>query len=111
MLRRSFTAVLEKGVTFDADFETEPYEAGWAREARWFVQVLQADRGSGLIAVPQISPDGAAWCDEGSGRMSLVGSGMVSAGLLGFGSWLRLRVRLTGTRGPVTVLIHLALKE
>lgn len=36
---------------------------------------------------------------------------MASAGLQGFGSWLRLSVRLVGNRRPVTVLIHLALKE
>ena len=111
MLRRSFTAVLEKGATFDADFETEPYEAGWASEARWFVQLLQAEAGAGLEAVPQVSPDGAVWCDEGSGRIRLEGTGMASAGLRGFGAWLRLRVRLVGNRRPVTVLIHLALKE
>lgn len=111
MLRRSFTAVLEKGATSDADFETEPYDAGWASEARWFVQLLQAEVGAGLEAVPQVSPDGAVWCDEGSGPIRLEGTGIASARLRGFGSWLRLRVRLVGNRRPVTVLIHLALKE
>jgi len=111
VLRRSFTAVLEKGATFDGDFETEPYEAGWASEARWFVQVLDWEAGASLEAVPQVSPDGTVWCDEGSDPIRLEGTGMASARLRGFGSWLRLRVRLVGDRRPVTVLIHLALKE
>lgn len=111
MLRRSFTAVLEKGSTFDADFETEPYEAGWASEARWFLQVLRADPRTRVAAHPQVSPDGTVWCDLGRGRMDLRGPGTVSTGLERFGSFLRLRVRLLEHPGPVTVLIHLALKE
>ncbi len=111
MLRRSFTAVLEKGATFVSDFETEPYEAGWASEARWFVNVLRADPGITVIAVPQVSPDGSAWCDEGTGRMAVEGTGLVSAALANFGAWLRLRVRMEPYTGRVTVLIHLALKE
>ncbi len=111
MLRRSFTAVLEKGSTFSGELCTEPYEAGWAREARWFVRVLRADEGVGLTVVPQVSPDGAAWCDEGSGSLRLEGPGLASMPLLNFGSWLRLRGQTTGRDGSVTVLIYLALKE
>ena len=111
MLRRSFTAVLEKGSTFCGDFYTEPYEAGWAREARWFVRVLRADDLVELHLVPQISPDGAEWCDEGSGSLRLPGVGLASIPLVNFGSWLRLRGTTTGPAGSVTVLIYLALKE
>lgn len=111
MLRRSFTAVLEKGSTVTGEFCTEPYETGWAREARWFVRVLRADEGVGLLLVPQISPDGAEWCDEGSGPLRLQGVGLVSMPLVNFGSWLRLRGTTTGRAGSVTVLIYLALKE
>ena len=111
MLKRSFTAVLEKGSTFESDFATEPYEAGWAREARWFLQVLRGDVGTCISAVPQVSPDGAVWCDSGSESMLLQGTGMASMGLRDFGSWLRLRVEFSGKPAPVTVLIHLALKE
>ena len=111
MLRRSFTAVLEKGSTFTGEFCTEPYETGWAREARWFVRVLRADEGVGLHLVPQVSPDGAEWCDEGSGSLRLPGVGLVSMPLVNFGSWLRLRGTTTGRAGSATVLIYLALKE
>lgn len=111
MLRRSFTAVLEKGSTFSGEFCTEPYEAGWAREARWFVRVLRADEQVGLHLVPQISPDGAEWCDEGSGSLRLQGVGLASMPVVNFGSWLRLRGTTTGRSGSATVLIYLALKE
>ncbi|MDE0123481.1 MAG: hypothetical protein OXN97_02780 [Bryobacterales bacterium] len=111
MLRRSFTAVLEKGATFSGEFSTEPYEAGWAHEARWFVRVLRSDERVGLQMVPQISPDGTEWCDEGSGSIRLQGAGLASMPIVNFGSWLRLRGTTTGRTGSVTVLIYLALKE
>lgn len=110
MLRPSFTAVLEKGSTFDADFATEPYEAGWAREARWFVRVLRADDGLELALVPQVSPDGSTWCDSGDEPMRLSGAGLVSLAMRNFGSWLRLDGKLLGASGSVTVIIYLALK-
>lgn len=110
MLRRSFTAVLEKGATFDADFSTEPYEAGWALEARWFVRVLRADDGAGLVLVPQVSPDGSAWCDAGKESIQISGAGLASLPMRNFGSWLRLDARLIGAPGSVTVIIYLALK-
>ena len=66
-MQQSLTAVVERNVTFDAAFATEPYEAGWADEARWFVRVLEAaGEGAELLLHPQISPDGLFWCDEGS---------------------------------------------
>ncbi len=111
MLRRSFTAVLEKGSSFGSDFETEPYEAGWASEARWFLQVLQADPGKRVLGHAQVSPDGAIWCDEGSGPMVVDGEGMATVSLRGFGSWLRIRVEVLGTPGQIKVLIYLVLKE
>lgn len=110
MLRRSFTAVLEKGSTFSGDFYTEPYEAGWAREARWFVRILRADDGVGLVLVPQLSPDGSIWCDAGNESMQLDGVGLDSLPMQNFGSWLRLDARLIGGPGSVTVIIYLALK-
>ena len=65
-VRKSFTAVLERNATFEGDFETEPYEVGWASEARWFVRVLAAEgAGVSLACTAQVSPDGLGWCDEG----------------------------------------------
>ncbi len=111
MLRRSFTAVLEKGSTFRSGFETEPYEAGWAREARWFVRVLHG-RGRGALRVtPEISPDGLHWCEEGTAPVAAEEGELVSLALGNFGSWLRLRCAMENGLREVRVLIYLALKE
>lgn len=108
MVRRSFTAVIEKNSTFTEHFETEPYETGWATEARWFVRVLQH---SGTVQItPQISPDGLFWCDEGHNGVHITAPGLYSFPLRDFGNWLRLKGEFSGT-GSTKVLIYLALKE
>lgn len=112
MVRRSFTAVLEKNTTFTSGFETEPYEAAWASEARWFIRILEM-RGDGaaLSVVPQISPDGLFWCDERREALVMSQPGLYSFPLHDFGQWLRLRANLAGTNPSVKVLIYLSLKE
>ena len=111
-MRRSFTAVLEKNATFDDDFATEPYEAAWAGEARWFIRILEIDgAGAHLRARAQISPDGLFWCDQGPVFPDMPESGMYSIALHDFGGWLRLQCELGGQDPRVKVLIYLALKE
>ncbi len=110
MLRRSFTAVLEKNTLLRDYFETEPYEAGWATEARWFVRVLEVEGDGELRVHPQISPDGLHWCDEGSNPLRITGRGLESLPLTNFGSWLRLQGEFVGGLDSVRVLIYLALK-
>ena len=51
MIRRSFTAVIEKNTTWTSGFETEPYETGWATEARWFIRVVTMDGADAALAV------------------------------------------------------------
>ncbi len=129
-MRRSFTAVIEKNATFTADFETEPYEAAWASEARWFIRVLELStyvveyrEGSdpaaarhltlhhGLETSAQISPDGLFWCDEGT-HETISEPGLYSFKLRDFGGWLRLRCAFTGGDGPrAKLMIYLVLKE
>lgn len=111
MVRRSFTAVLEKNSTFTAGFQTEPYETAWAGEARWFVKVQEMTGGGQMRAVAQISPDGLFWCDEGTPALVMTGAGLYSQALREFGHWLRLKVELTGESPRVKVTIYLALKE
>jgi hypothetical protein len=109
MVRRSFTAVIEKNSTFTASFETEPYETGWAGEARWFIRASEV---SGALAiVPQISPDGLFWCDEGREPLRISQPGVYSFAMRDFGCWLRLRGILEGDRPRAKVMIHLTLKE
>jgi hypothetical protein len=112
MVRRSFTAVIEKNTTWTADFETEPYEAGWATEARWFIRVVEMKGNkTALVITPQLSPDGLFWCDEGREELVIRAPGLHSLALREFGSWLRLRCRVSGQGPSVKVLIYLALKE
>ena len=109
MVRRSFTAVIEKNSTFTGPFETEPYETGWATEARWFIRVLGLS--GGLRVVPQVSPDGLFWCDEGRAALEIERPGLYSFPLRDFGHWLRLRATPAGPEASVKLMIHLALKE
>ena len=112
MVRRSFTAVLEKNTTWDSNFETEPYEAGWATEARWFIRVVSITGQNVHIGIaPQISPDGLFWCDEGRPALEVMAPGLYSFPLRDFGGWLRLRVGIAGVQPAVKVMIYLALKE
>ena len=115
MLRRSHTAVLEKNETYSADFETEPYEVGWASEARFFVQVLEIDSSGGggraeLEGAVQISADGLRWCDEGTVLGPVNESGLYSVKVSEFGSWLRLRCQVS-EGSAFKLMVYLALKE
>ena len=42
MIRQSYTAVVERNTVWSGPFTTEPYEAGWAGEAIFFVRALEA---------------------------------------------------------------------
>jgi len=112
MVKRSFAAVIEKNSTFTSDFNTEPYEAAWAAEARWFIRVLELKgTGTSFSVVPQISPDGLIWCDEGREMLVMSAPGLYSFALRDFGHWLRLRAHLAGENPSVKLFISVALKE
>jgi hypothetical protein len=111
MVRRSFTAVIEKNATWTSNFETEPYEAGWAAEARWFVRISELAAGGWIEIHPQLSPDGLFWCDEGREPLRPRAAGLYSFALRDFGNWLRLRVAIGGEQAKVKLTIYLALKE
>lgn len=109
MMRQSFTAVLERNVTFTEVLVTEPYEVGWAREARVFVRAL--DLTGRLEASAEISPDGLFWIPEGTPPVALKQAGVLSFPLREFGHWLRIVVRATGAAPSARVIVYLALKE
>lgn len=111
-MRNSFTAVIEQNTTHTESFATEPYEAGWASEARWFIRTVNISGGDTHLEVrPEISPDGLFWCAEGSSPILIDREGMQSFPLREFGSWLRLNIQMHGTDTQAKVLIYLALKE
>ena len=109
MLNHSYTAVIEKNSTFTEPFDTEPYEAAWAREARWFIRAITLE--GTLTLTPQISPDGLFWCDEGMEPLVIRDSGLYSFSLREFGGWLRLHGALSGAQQKTKVMIYLVLKE
>ncbi len=112
MLRRSFTAVIEKNTTWTSDFETEPYEVGWAGECRWFIRVMKMDGADAALTVTaQISPDGLFWCDEGHPPVVISKPGLYSFPLRDFGNWLRLRAAVNGLNASVKVMMYLVMKE
>ncbi len=111
MIRRSHTAVVERNVRWSGAFATEPYEAGWASEAIFFVRTLVPGRlGADAAARVQISPDGMRWTNEGATVPLRADPGVTFGRVARFGGWLR----LAGELGPgeaVTVIVYLALKE
>lgn len=112
-MKKSFTAVIDRNITIsETGYLTEPYEAGWAGEARWFVRVIGiTGTNVSLRLYPQISPDGLFWCDEGSPPLLIHEEGVYSFVLSQFGNWLRLRGELSGENPQVKTIIYLALKE
>lgn len=106
----SQTAVVERNTVFDADFATEPFEVAWAREARWFVNVLEHE-GAPLSYTTQISPDGLNWIDYDDTAATSEGTGIVSWPVREFGHWMRIRANFGPDGGRVKVRIYLALKS
>jgi hypothetical protein len=109
MMRQSFTAVLERNVTFTDTLATEPYEAAWAREARVFVRAM--DLTGRLEVSAEISPDGLCWMPEGTPPVAIEQTGLLSFPLREFGHWLRLVLRVKGPTPSARVIVYLALKE
>ncbi len=64
MLPESQTAVVARNETWTGQAATEPYEAGWAREAIIFVRALKAAGAAGRAHV-ELSPDGMNWVGGG----------------------------------------------
>jgi len=114
-MRESTTAVIERNTCWEGEFATEPWEAAWAREAIFYVRVIQGQPADGNGASPllsarvQISPDGMHWCDEGS-CLHLAGSDSLGwVRVSHFGGWLRLHGEIAeGHR--LTVIAYLSLK-
>jgi hypothetical protein len=106
------TVVLERLKDFTGDFETEPYETGWAREAIFFIRVhAMAPGGTILNAFPQISADGIEWMNDGSAFAPISGPGDSFLRVSHFGGWLRLRTMIKGSQPRARLTIQLALKS
>lgn len=110
-MRQSQAAVLERYRVLSGEFTTEPYETGWASEARWFVRVLESSTpDTKLVLTTEVSPDGLHWCDAEVPAQVSEGTGMVSWPVREFGQWLRIRGSVEGADRSAKVLIYLTLK-
>jgi hypothetical protein len=111
-LQRSHTATLARNELWEGEVATEPYEAGWAHEAIFFVRALEA-RGplQGATAQVQISPDGIHWVDEGTTFSLPDRTGGLSFGRVAqFGTYLRVRTNVPDG-AALRVIAALTLKE
>lgn len=109
MLNESHTAVVARNVRWTGPDATEPYEAGWAREAVIFVRALEAVGPAGTAQV-QLSPDGMHWVDEGTNfPLPSQPDGVTFARVQAFGTWLRIAVDLP-PGAAVTVMVTISLK-
>ncbi|SRR6266545_3675596 len=108
-MRRSYTAVVERGEPLAGEWATEPYEAGWATAALFFVRLLEAPATARLTARVQLSPDGMHWLDEGAVLPELR-DGAAFVRVREFGNWLRLAGTVSGA-DELRALIYLTLKE
>ena len=110
-MRQSHTAIIERDVTWEGKFETEPYEAGWASEAIYFVRILEKKgalgRGHGK---PQLSPDGMHWCDEGTLMGFRDDIDVAFVRIARFGTFLRLVGELP-PGASAKVIVYLTLKS
>lgn len=109
MLPENFTAILARNEDWSAVATTEPYEAGWAREAVIFVRTLKEPQGPQPKAIVELSPDGIRWLPEGSVlQLPDNKDGIAMARIAHFGNWLRLRAVFDdGASSTVIVTLHL----
>jgi hypothetical protein len=107
MLPESQSAVVARNETWTGQAATEPYEAGWAREAIVFVRALKAAGVAGRAHV-ELSPDGMNWAAEGTTFALPDDTNKVTyARVAQFGNWLRIRSEVPqGSSVTVVVTIH-----
>jgi hypothetical protein len=109
MLPESTTAVIGRNETWSGRAASEPYEAGWAREAVIFVRATKPPVGPAPEAFVEISPDGMHWVREGTAfRMPRAKGEIAVARVSHFGNWLRVAAEFEdGAACAVLVTIHL----
>lgn len=109
MLPENITAILARNERWTGKAASEPYEAGWAREAVIFVRALKQPVGTQPLARVEISPDGMHWTAEGSEfALPREKDGLAAARVSHFGNWLRVTADFEpGAQSVVLVTLHL----
>jgi hypothetical protein len=109
MLPENITAVVARNERWTGDAASEPYEAGWAREAVFFIRALKQPVGASPAAWIEMSADGMHWVREGTEfQMPSQVDAIAVARLTRFGNWLRVATQFEqGAECTVLVTIHL----
>ena len=109
MLPENITAVIARNERWNGDAVSEPYEAGWAHEAVFFIRALKAPVGAAPKGWVEISPDGMHWVREGTEfTMPDEQDSIAVARIKSFGNWLRVATRFAdGAECTVLVTLHL----
>lgn len=109
MLPENTTAVIARNERWSGDAASEPYEAGWAHEAVFFIRAIKEPIGPAPKGRVEISPDGMHWVHEGTEfTMPSERDGIAVARLRGFGNWLRVAAQFEdGAECTVLVTLHL----
>lgn len=109
MLPENITAIVARNELWSGQAASEPYEAGWAREAVIFVRALKETRGVQPTLRVEMSPDGIHWVPEGAEAPMPEGKDDVRAlRIRHFGNWLRVAADFPpGAEATVLVTIHL----
>lgn len=110
---QSQTAVIERNAWVSGDFATEPFEVAWAREAKWYFQILDGTGVTSISVHTQVSPDGITWVDLGDAPVIAGDAPLTTWDADHFGHWLRVRGTVNGDTSDagVTARIYLALKS
>ncbi len=66
VLPESTTAIVARNERWSGSVSTEPFEAGWAKEAIFFVRALKQSIGPAAVGHVELSPDGMHWTAEGT---------------------------------------------
>lgn len=110
MLPENLTAIIARNETWTGAAATEPYEAGWAKEAIVFIRALKPPKGPLPQARIELSADGMHWVAEGSAFDLPASENAVTLQRLShFGNFLRVAVALP-PGSEITVLVSLHLK-
>lgn len=102
---------LEVKKDFKEDFQTNPYEGGWADEGIFFITVERlTGTNSVLVAEVEISHNGIEWAKEGTVSAPITAEGLHFIKVKHFGNWLRLNCNIKGENPSFRLNIQVALK-
>ena len=102
---------LEVKAFFKENFQTHPYEAGWATECIFFIMVEElSGKNPMLTAEVELSHDGINWAKEGTISDPITKKGLHFVRVSHFGNWLRLNGHIGGENPLFKLNIQIALK-